>query len=61
MGLELGSDHRLEMTIAWAETPEQVQVLTRLRGEVPDIAKSIAEAFELGAAAVDGHVILMRG
>ena len=60
VGLELGSDHRLEMTIAWAETPEQVEDLARLGDGVADVAKLIGEAFELGAAVVDGHVTLMK-
>ena len=60
MGLELGSDHRLEMTVARAETSEQVENLAQLEDGVADVAKLIGEAFELGAVVVDGYVTLMK-
>lgn len=48
------------MTIAWAETLEQVEDLARLEDEVADCAKLIGEAFQLGAVFIDGHVYLIE-
>ena len=48
------------MTVARAETSEQVENLAQLEDGVADVAKLIGEAFELGAVVVDGYVTLMK-
>lgn len=59
-GWEFGGDHGFEMAITRVKATEEIKNLTGFRDRMPDGAKLIGEALQLGAVFVDGQITLVR-